>query len=314
MSSNPVDPELVEALSVWPDMVIDADVMAMMRAAEVPDTSLPAPAPALVERILPGPADNPRLRVLIADPAPGGTGRPAVLHIHGGGYIFGTPEMSAGFIQTMAMNIGGPVVSVDYRLAPETRYDGSIADNYAALEWLAGAGAAELGVDPARIAVAGESAGGGHAALLALAARDRGGPAIAFQLLTYPMIDDRTASTRPVPGHIGRHVWQGASNVFGWESFLGEPAGQDTVPAGGVPARVEDLTGLPPAWIGCGALDLFIAENLEYARRLIEAGVPCEMLVVPGAYHGFDMFAAESRVGRQFNAARLDALKRGVGA
>jgi acetyl esterase/lipase len=314
MNAGTVDPELVEGLAIFPDMVIGHEAMLMMRAAEVPDTSLPAPAPVLVERFLPGPADNPRLRVLIADPSPGGTGRPAVLHIHGGGYIFGTPEMSAAFIQTMAMAIGGPVVSVDYRLAPETLQAGSVADNYAALEWLAGEGAAELGVDPARIAVAGESAGGGHATILAITARDRAGPRIAFQLLTYPMIDDRTGSSRPVPAHIGRHVWQAGSNVFGWESFLGAPVGQEDAPDGIVPARVEDLSGLPPAWIGCGALDLFIAENLEYARRLIEVGVPCEMLVVPAAYHGFDNFAPGSRVGRQFNAARLDALKRGVSA
>ena len=313
MSGNLVDPELVEALELWPDMVVDADIMAMMRAAEVPDTSLPSPAPALVERFIPGPADNPNLRVLMADPAPGGTGRPAVLHVHGGGYVFGTPEMSAAFIQTLAMTIGGPVVSVDYRLAPETPFPGSLEDNYAALRWLAGAGAAELGIDPARIAIAGESAGGGHCAILAIAARDRGGPAIAYQLLTYPMIDDRAGSTRDIPGHIGRHVWQPGSNVFGWASFLGQDPGLETVPEGSVPARVDNLMGLPPAWIGCGALDMFIAEDLDYACRLIEAGVPCEVLVVPGAWHGFDMLAPDAAVSRQFSTARLDALKRGLG-
>jgi acetyl esterase/lipase len=172
--------------------------------------------------------------------------------------------------------------------------------------------AEEIGVDPARVAVMGESAGGGHAALLALTARDRGQLPIAFQCLVYPMLDDRTGSTREVPSPIGTLLWTATSNQFGWRSFLGQEPGGSTVPAGAVPARVADLAGLPPAWIGVGSIDLFVDEDIEYARRLIAAGVPTELLVVPGAFHGFDGIAADTAVAKRFNAAKLDALRRGL--
>lgn len=316
-----VDPELIPVLAAWPDAVLDADTLALFRDFQMPFEPLPPPAPQVVERVIPGPADNPRLRVLICDPAPGpapGTkGRAAILHMHGGGYVMGTADLTSASVQRFAIDVGIPVISVDYRLAPETLWSGSLADNYAALLWLAGEGGTELGIDPARIAVAGESAGGGHAAILAIAARDRGGPAVAFQLLTYPMIDDRTGAHdscgRPVPDHIGQHVWTAASNRFGWASFLGQEAGLDSAPHGAVPARVENLSGLPPAWIGCGALDLFIEEDLEFARRLVAAGVPTEFTLSPGAFHGFESFAPEARVSAKFIANRLEALKRALG-
>ncbi|MGO8793238.1 MAG: alpha/beta hydrolase fold domain-containing protein [Candidatus Sulfotelmatobacter sp.] len=187
------------------------------------------------------------------------------------------------------------VVSVDYRLAPETHFPGSLEDNYAALRWLY-TNADTLGIDRKRIAIGGESAGGGHAAALAIAARDRKEFPILFQLLIYPMLDDRTGSTRPVPPGIGEFVWNATSNRFGWTSLLGVPAGSPTVPAGAVPARVENVAGLPPAFISVGAIDLFAGEDIEYGRRLLEAGVPTELHVIPGAYHGYNLLAPQTTV------------------
>ena len=173
--------------------------------------------------------------------------------------------------------------------------------------------AASLGIDPKRIAIGGESAGGGHAAMLAIAARDRGEYALAFQLLIYPMLDDRTGSTNPAPEHIGHFLWNSGSNRFGWESLLGMAPGSPNPPAGSVPARVKDLSGLPPTFIGVGALDLFVDEDVDYARRLIAAGVSTELLVVPGAYHGFNGVVPKASVSVRFNAQALNALKRGWG-
>ena len=169
-----------------------------------------------------------------------------------------------------------------------------------------------LGVDRKRIAVGGESAGGGHAAMLAIAARDRKEIPLAFQLLIYPMLDDRTGSTRPVPRHIGAFVWTAESNRFGWTSLLGIPAGSPRVPPGSVPARVENLAGLPPAFIVTGAIDLFVDEDIEYARRLVAAGVPTELHVVPGAYHGYDLLVPNAKVSARFADYWTTALRRAL--
>jgi acetyl esterase/lipase len=136
---------------------------------------------------------------------------------------------------------------------------------------------------------------------------------IAFQALVYPMIDDRSGVTRELAGHIGHFGWNPEANRFGWESFLGCAPGGDEVPHGAVPARIEDLSGLPPAWIGVGALDLFVEEDIAYATRLNRAAVPVELLVVPGAFHGFDMFMPDAAISRRFAAAKVSALRRGLG-
>ena len=203
------------------------------------------------------------------------------------------------------------VVSVDYRLAPETRFPGSLEDNYAGLRWLH-SNARELGVDRNRIALLGESAGGGHVAALALAARDRGEVPVAMQVMLYPMLDDRTGSSRAVPPYLGTFVWDAAANRFGWSSLLGVAAGADSVPRGAVPARVVNLRGLPPTFIAVGAIDLFVEEDIAYSQRLIQAGVPTEIYVAPGGYHGFDIIVPEAKISKQFIAAWNDALRRGL--
>ncbi len=209
----------------------------------------------------------------------------------------------------MATDCHCVVVSVDYRLAPETPYPGSLQDNYTALKWVH-AHATELGIDRSRIAVGGESAGGGHAANLAIHARDRKEVPIVFQLLIYPELDDRTGSTRATPPSIGHFMWNASANRLAWSSLLGVPAGSSKVPAGAVPARVASVAGLPPAWIGVGSIDLFVEEDIAYARRLILAGIATELLVMPGAFHGFDLLVPDAEASKQFSASWKAALRK----
>ena len=156
------------------------------------------------------------------------------------------------------------------------------------------------------------SAGGGHAALLAITARDRGEVPVAFQCLIYPMLDDRTGSTRQVPAPIGTIIWTAEDNRFGWRSFLGHEPGGSSVPSRAVPARQENFKGLPPAFIGVGSIDLFVQEDIAYARRLIDAAVPTQLVVMPGAFHGFDAIGSATRIGKSFNAMKVDALRRAL--
>ena len=307
-----VDPELLPALKQFPpDMHFTLETAHQVR--RMPGMpALPAPALQAVERSIPGPAGAPELRLWIIDPAPSEKNKPVLLYIHGGGFIMPDPTLMPQ-IQAIAADCHCVVVSADYRLAPETRYPGALEDNYAALKWIH-AHAAELGVDPSRIAVGGASAGGGHAASLAIHARDRKEVPLIFQLLIYPELDDRTGSTRPVPRAIGHFLWTAQSNRLAWNSLLGVPAGSSKVPAAAVPARVASVGGLPPTWIGVGSIDLFVEEDMEYARRLLNAGVATELLVVPGAYHGFDIVAPNVEASKRFTASWKSALRKAFAA
>jgi acetyl esterase/lipase len=305
-----VDPDLLPTLRTVPTVIFNSEVLPTMRQSPAVPVS-PPPAPQPTTKMISGPKGAPDLKLLIIDPTPGRKNRPAYLHIHGGGYIAGRPETFPMLTQRVAQECQCLVVSVDYRLAPETHFPGSLEDNYRALGWIY-ENADQLGVDRKRIAIGGESAGGGHSAMLAIAARDRKEYPIAFQLLIYPMLDDRTASTRAVPPEIGTFVWTRQSNVFGWTSLLGVPAGSANVPKGSVPARVENLAGLPPAFIGVGTLDLFVDEDIEYGRRLINAGVPTELHVVPGAFHGFNLIVPTAPISVRFDQYWIEALKRAL--
>ncbi|UHQ22303.1 alpha/beta hydrolase [Lysobacter sp. 5GHs7-4] len=304
-----VDPELRAVLAQIPALTLDGSNVQAVRRAPPPPT-LPPPAVQPLERYIEGGAGNPRLRVLIFDPAPERGGKPAVLHLHGGGYVVGVPEVVMPELQRLASALEVVVVSVDYRLAPEHPTPAGLDDAYAALGWLHRSADA-LGVDSARIALLGESAGAGLAAAVALRARDRGEHSIRLQVLRYPMLDDRT-TLRSAPAHVGRYIWNEGSNAYGWTSVLGRTPTMDTAPAEAVPARVSDLRGLPPTWMGVGALDLFAQEDLAFAARLIEAGVPVELQVVPGAYHGFDIMSGQARVSREFSASWQAALRRAL--
>lgn len=267
----------------------------------------PLATPAVRKQVVKGLAGRPDVVVYIINAQPG-QHRPAILHTHGGGYITGGAAASIGTLQPTAAALDCVIVTVEYRLAPETIFTGSIEDNYTALKWLYD-NAAELGVDRSRIAVMGESAGGGHAALLAIKTRDRGEVPLVFQVLIYPMLDDRTGSVVTPAAPIGSILWTPEKNRFGWRSFLGQAPGTSSVPTDAVPARQASLKGLPPAFIGVGSVDLFVNEDVEYARRLIDEGIAAELLVVPGAFHGFDGIAAETPVAKWFTAAKLQALR-----
>jgi acetyl esterase/lipase len=204
--------------------------------------------------------------------------------------------------------LGITVVSVDYRLAPKHPFPAALEDSYAALLWV-GSQSQQLGVDTKRIAVGGASAGGGLAAALAQLAHDRGELNPIFQLLVYPMLDDRTVLQADMDDSSSL-VWTQASNRYGWESYLGQPCGSESVPAYAVPARLSDLSGLPPSWIGVGELDLFHNEDLAYARRLAKSGVECELLVVPGAFHGFDVFDQQIPIVQEFRKSQIAALSK----
>jgi acetyl esterase/lipase len=239
----------------------------------------------------------------------------AVLYLHGGGMIYGLDTVGALYdsvVRGYVAASGVPMLVPDYRVAPEHPHPAPVHDSYAALVWLA-EHAAELGVDPARIAVMGDSAGGGLTAGVGLLARDRGGPAIAQQLLIYPMLDDRTPA--PDCAVAPLLTWSYDDNLTGWGALLG--AGPDRSTVGGTdevsvyaaPARAEDLSGLPPSYVDTGDLDLFHAEVTSYASALEKSGVPTELHVMPGCPHAFELLAPDAPVSQQVVAERVRRLR-----
>jgi acetyl esterase/lipase len=269
---------------------------------------LPEDGIAIEQRFVPGPDGAPDVRVLIYRP-PGARGPlPVYLDIHGGAYVSNTADIDAPFCRAIVAAVGCAVVSVDYRVAPETHWPGAVEDCLAALRWVAAEGGS-LGFDASRIAIGGESAGGGLTAALALMARDRGGPKLALQMLGQPMLDDRTGQ-HP---YAGEYTFTAEANHAGWTAYLGVEAGSDAVPGEAVPARVADLSGLPPAFITVGALDLLADECVDYAKRLMRAGVPTELHVMPGAFHGAIVMAPNGPVARASAALMFAAIRRALG-
>jgi acetyl esterase/lipase len=262
------------------------------------------------DRTIPGSAGHPAVRVRTYRPRSARGRIPAVLWIHGGGMVSGTALIDERTNMAFARTLGIAVVSVDYRLAPSAHAPAQLEDCYAALRWLA-SGDHDLDVDADRIAVGGASAGGGLAAGLALLAHDRAELPVAFQLLVYPMIDDRTV-VREGPAPKGARVWTPASNRYGWTSYLGCEPGSAGVSEYAAPARRTDVAGLPPAWIGVGTLDLFHDEDVRYAHRLRAAGVECTLHVVEGAFHGFDAVMPRRPVSRAFWREQATALHRAL--
>lgn len=305
-----VDPELAALLDQIPASVLNADTLKQIRAmsSQAPANLSQFPALAVSERFIPGPEGAPDVRVLVSLPTSLPEGVPALLWLHGGGYIMGSADAEDLMVKSIVSAIGCAAVSVDYRLAPETPHPGPVEDCYAALKWLS-THADELGIDPLRIAVGGSSAGGGLAAALALLARDRGEIPLMFQILLAPMLDDRTCTLAKPHPYTGEFIWTPEANRFGWTSLLGQEPGGPAVSPYAAAARAEHLEGLPAAFINVGALDLFLEEDLEYARRLMRAGVPTELHVYPGAYHGFRM-VANAQVTQAAQRDQLAALKR----
>ncbi len=311
-----VDPELAAALQALPAGTLDWNDLPATRASRLAvllqaTAGLPdSPQVTKEDRLLPGRAGDPDVPVRIYRPTATSGNLPGFLWIHGGGYVLGSLVMNDFAMQHLVNEVGCVVVSVEYRLAPEHPFPAGTEDCYAALKWLH-TNAGTLGVDPARIAIGGASAGGGLAAGLALLVRDRGEVPLAFQLLVYPMIDDRsiTPSSHAITD---TRVWNRDSNQRGWGAYLGqEPGGAATSPYAAA-ARATDLAGLPPAHIAVGTVDLFLDEDIEYAQRLLQAGVDVELHVYPGAFHGSENMAPAAGVSQRMVADRLQALKRAL--
>jgi acetyl esterase/lipase len=256
---------------------------------------------------VPGQPDGPEITLSVIRRPGVTTPAPCVYYVHGGGMIMGDQHTGAPVFSRWAEIFGVTVASVDYRLAPEHPYPAPAGDCYAGLQWVAGH-ATELGIDPARIIIAGNSAGGGLAAATALMARDNGGPALIGALLSAPMLDDRdaTLSTRQFDGP---GPWNRSDNRFGWTALLGAARGAEGLSPYAAPARAADLSGLPPVYLDVGSAEVFRDEIVDYAARIWAAGGQAELHVWAGGFHGFQL-AGETRVARAALAARDSWLAR----
>jgi acetyl esterase len=304
-----IDPELLPWLAMLPEGVAFDDVQATRaRMASMRDqmpTYEPANPVTVEEKLIPGPAGAPEVRVRVYTPTSVAGPRPGFVSIHGGGFAIGDLDQDGPIATEIADKVGAVVVSVDYRLAPENPYPAGLEDCYAALEWTA-AKASELGIDPERIGIGGMSAGGGLAAGLALLARDRGRPAVKFQLLGIPELDDRL-DTPSMTRFVDTPMWHRPNAVLSWQYYLGgQPADQYAAPA-----RAEDLSGLPPAYVNVCEFDPLRDEGITYALRLLQAGVSVELHHFPGTFHGSEMVQAAA-VTKRMSAERIDAIRRAL--
>lgn len=309
----PFDPEFDEVLSRLAGAVppaITPDLIAGFRALP-PDPTVGGAVAALgithEQRTVPGFEDAPLDASVFRSPTPGAPG-PGILYLHGGGMVFGNRFGGVGAYLPFVVSHGAVVVAVDYRLAPEHPDPVPVEDCFAATRWIA-QHADELGIDPGRIIVAGQSAGAGLAAGVCLLARDRGEPSIAAQVLVSPMLDDRndTVSAHQIDG---RGVWDRTSNETGWTALLGDRRGGEAVSDAAAPGRAVDLGGLPPAFLSAGSAEVFRDETVAYASRMWAGGGAVELHVWPGGFHGFENFAPQAALSRAASAARDGWLTR----
>jgi triacylglycerol lipase len=312
-SRHLVDPELLDLLDKHPAWCLSTENLqqwrnsspiAAMRSATSSDDGIEQTVHSVAAA---GGAPDIELRVYRQRDLATSAG--CILHIHGGGFLRGAAASLEPADRNLSSELKCVVASVDYRLAPETGYPGNLQDCYDALRWLFSR-ADELGIDRERIGVMGESAGGGLAAALTLLVRDRGELRLAFQHLHSPMLDDRTCVSEDPNPYAGEFVWTRQNNLFGWSSLLGRAPGSDGVSPYAAPARAATLEGLPTAFISIGALDLFVDENLRYVQRLLHAGVPTELHVHAGCFHGFDQLRPTARVSQLDRSLSRAALTR----
>lgn len=305
MTLQELNPDVAAVVEQVPLVSLSSESLALLRergfaaAVELSDSVV------RTDHLVPGEPEVP-VRVHRAVDAEGLL--PCVYSIHGGGYVAGSHVMDDARFDQWCPKLGVVGVAVEYRLAPEHPYPAPLEDCYAGLKWVFD-NAADLGVDPQRIGIAGVSAGGGLAAALALLVRDRNEISIAFQLLDCPMLDDRQQT--PSSQLEGLAIWSRESNTFGWRSYLGDLYGSEQIPYTAAAARCPDLHGLPPAFVSVGTVDGFRDEDVDYATRLNQAGVPCELHVYPGACHGYQ-FAFDSEVARQSSRDVADWIRRQI--
>jgi triacylglycerol lipase len=307
MATVDLHPQIAPLRDLIPIPTLDAAVLEAMRGTPL---GVPIELSDRVTRTDHVVSHDPPVSVRVYRPVGVEGPLPCVYSIHGGGYVIGSVDMDDSTFDAWCQRHSIVGVSVEYRLAPETPYPGPLEDCYAGLAWTH-AHAEEIGVDPTKIGIHGVSAGGGLAAALALLARDRGEIPLRFQLLDCPMVDDRQTTASSQLDEL--LVWSKESNTFGWQSYLGELYGTDDIPAYAAPARAEDLSGLPPAYVCVGGSDGFRDEDTIYAMRLAGAGVPTELHVYPGAPHGVMMFAG-TEVADQYARDKDDWLRRQIAA
>ncbi|MFJ9630743.1 alpha/beta hydrolase [Streptomyces sp. NPDC101175] len=314
----PFDPELAAALElikefISPGMTLE-DIDAIRRGpaiSQLGEADLTLSGVFAVEdREVAGPVGEPDISLLICRPtAPRTSGPlPVIYHVHGGGMVLGDNRVGVSAALEYAAELDAVVVSVEYRLAPEHPHPAPIEDVYAGLLWTA-EHAKEIGGDPERIVLMGASAGGGLCAALALLTRDRGGPRPIGQLLLCPMLDDRN-DTPSAHQMVGVGVWDRTANESGWTALLGDRRGGPDVSPYAAPARAQDLTGLPPAFLDVGSAETFRDEVVAYASRLWQTGAVAELHVWPGGFHGFDGFAPQAAISQTARAAHLNWLRR----
>ncbi len=308
------DPELVPLLEMLPPVEMadplpareEFAAMSLQMNAEL-DTS----GVRIEDRNVPGPEDGGEVPVRIYTPEGLAQPVPGLIYLHGGGFVLGGLESEHGICINLCRSLGIVVISVDYRLSPETPYPGALEDCYAVLLWAA-ADAAALQVDSARIGIAGQSAGGCLAAATALLTRDRQGPPLCFQFLGIPVLDDRMTSPS-MRQFTDTPVWDRGKSEISWAHYLGDAytAGAEDVPIYAAPARCEDLTGLPSAYISTMEFDPLRDEALDYGCRLLQARVATEIHNYPGTFHGASLFA-HTTIAQRETADMLAALRAGL--
>lgn len=308
------DPELAP----WVAMISDLDLTrpavarAEMEAAAARRAELPLPAARVSDHLVPAGLSRADVPVRVCTPVgPSSTLRPGVLFLHSGGFVLGSTTVADAWTRQLAAELDAVVVSVGYRLAPEHPYPAALEDSYAALEWMAKQ-AGEFGVDSDRIAVAGESAGAALATALTMLVRDRGGPAICFQSLATPAVDDRLDSPS-MRQFVDTPMWNRPNAEISWRAYLGPDIvmGTSEVPVLAAPARVQDLRGLPPAFVSTAEFDPLRDEGIAYAQRLTQAGVPTELHLYPGTFHG-SRSIEHAAVSRRMTDDILGALRRAL--
>ena len=311
-----IDQDLAEVRARFPSLGFDLRDLAGSRTilkklterARIRDTS----SISVEEFAITHPEDSTTLSLKSFRPLTGSTEKPALLWIHGGGYVMGSAGDTDRTLAHIALETDCTVFSVDYRLAPEHAYPAALDDCFDCLLWLQ-EHANQLKIDPARIAIGGASAGAGLTAALALRARDEGTQQVLFQLLIYPMLDHRhrTPSSRAIQDP---NLWNEQTNRLAWALYLGALTDHDEIPAYASASLAADLTNLPPAFVCVGDLDIFLDEDIDYAQRLLQAGVPTELHVYPGAIHGFDMLAPDAAISQRLRADVNNALQKAFDA
>ncbi|MEK4172762.1 alpha/beta hydrolase [Lysinibacillus sp. FSL L8-0312] len=308
--NNRVLPELRQAYSQFPGFRLQEDLAwsrSLLVQPPLEKSKLVHTTNCMIPR-----GDGGEMLVKIYEPVKRSNDKlPAMLWIHGGGFVMGHPDMDDLLCERFVQTANCVVVSVDYRLAPEHPYPAAIEDCYAGLVWMT-AEAPSLGIDVKRVAIAGASGGGGLTAALALMARDKGGPSIIFQMPLYPMLDNRNETPSSYEITDAHATWSRSNNLTAWRMYLGEEKDTNELSPYAVPSRADNLAGLPPTYTCIGQLDLFRDETFDYVTRLAQAGVDVEINLYPGSFHCFEVFVPEAEVSQRASQNYLDAMARAL--